>query len=192
MWESGSKRNGSSGARRRACGSPSVGPSPALRAGASGILVLAMALGGCAAYAPPAGVVGQGAADVERSMGAATGRYRLPDGTTRLEFARGPFGLHTWMIDLGPDGRVLRSEQVLTERNFSTLREGDSRESVLQRLGRPAEARRAARQQGEVWSWRFDSGNNCLWFQVSIIDDRLSHPAYAIDPSCDAGGNDRS
>lgn len=165
----------------------------ASRVGAMGLVLMGLAaLGACSAYAPPARVVGLSAAEVERSMGPATGRYTLPDGTTRLEFARGPFGLHTWMIDLDANGRVLRSEQVLTERNFATLREGDSRESVLQRLGRPAEARRAGRQQGEVWSWRFDNGNNCLWFQVSIVDGRLRHPAYAIDPSCDAGGNDRS
>ncbi len=159
---------------------------------APGLLALALVLGACSGYAPPAGVVGQTAAEVERAMGAATGRYTLPDGSTRLEFARGPFGLHTWMLDLGPDGRVRRSDQVLTERQFATLRDGDSADSVLQRIGRPAEVRGGGLQGGEVWSWRFDNGNNCLWFQVSMIDGRVRQPAYGIDPRCDAGASDRS
>ena len=125
-------------------------------------------------------------------MGPATGRYTLPDGSTRLEFARGPFGRHTWMLDLGPDGRVKASEQVLTDNMFATLREGDSRESVLQRIGQPSEVRGGGRQGGEVWSWRYDDRNNCLWFEVSMIDARVVHPSYGIDPRCNAGGNDRS
>lgn len=155
------------------------------------LLGVLVALGACSGYAPPTGVVGLPVAALEQAMGPATGRYKLADGSTRLEFARGPMGLHTWMIDLDARGHVLRSEQVLTERTFATLRNGDSRESVLQRLGRPAEARRAGLQPGELWSWRFDSGNNCLWFQVLMVDDRLRDPGYGIDPMCDAGGHDR-
>lgn len=155
-------------------------------------LLAALLLAGCTAYAPPAGVVGRSAAEVEQAMGPATARHTLADGRTRLEFARGPMGRHTWMVDLGPDGRVQSTEQVLTERHFATLRDGDTRASVLQRFGRPSDVRGGGRQGGEVWSWRFDNGNNCLWFQLSMIDGRVQHPAYAIDPHCDAGGNDRS
>ena len=75
----------------------------------------AAAVAGCAMFQPPPLAVGQTEAEVQALLGAPTGRYALPDGVWRLEFARGPFGRHTWMVDIGPDGRTRRFDQVYPE-----------------------------------------------------------------------------
>src|SRR5689334_1489633 len=85
------------------------------------LLPLSLLLAACAGYAPTHVQAGQTEADVVREMGKPTGRYSLPDGGTRLEYARGPYGKHTYMIDLGRDGRVQRWTQVLSEENFSRV-----------------------------------------------------------------------
>ncbi len=159
----------------------------------AGLLVAAAATAACTgigAYNPPASVAGLTADDLQARMGPATGRHARPDGGTRLEFARGPFGRHTWMIDLDAAGRAVRAEQVLTEATFATLRDGDRREDVLARIGRPSEVRPGGRPGGEVWSWRYDDGNSCLWFEVSMIGGVARQPGYGIDPRCDPGSAD--
>lgn len=162
---------------RRAIGCGAVIVAAALAAGCAG---------GIGSYNPPPSVVGLDAAALEARMGPATGRHALPDGGTRLEFARGPYGLHTWMVDLDPQGRAVRAEQVLTVANFQQVREGDRREDVLRRLGRPSEVRPGGWQGGETWSWRYDADHNCLWFEVSMKDGTVRGMGQAIDPRCDA------
>lgn len=161
----------------------------------AGPAVLALALAGaltaCAGYGPAASTLGSTEAQIVQQMGPPTGRYTGPEGQTRLEFARGPFGKHTWMIDLDAQGRAVRVEQVLTEAHLQTMRDGDRAEDVLRRFGRPSEVRSGGFQGGQVWSWRYDANNNCLWFEVSVRDGVVRQPGHAIDPSCDVGGNER-
>jgi hypothetical protein len=57
-------------------------------------------------------------------------------------------------------------------------------------LGRPSDVRSGGRQGGEVWSYRYDA-IFCTWFQVSVIDDRVSSAAYGPDPMCDRDGDRR-
>jgi hypothetical protein len=174
-----------SGVARAACGARRMPASRLQRAlGLSAGVAVAALLGACAGYAPPANVVGLPLADVERLMGPATDRHRLPDGGTRAEFSRGPMGRHTWMLDLDAQGRVLRSQQVLTEATFATIRDGDSLASVRQRLGRPSEVRSGGWQGGEVWNWRYDT-NDCLWFELAAQNGSARHPAIVMDPRCD-------
>ncbi len=152
----------------------------------------ALALQACA-LAPPV-ATGQSEADVQQRLGAPTSRYTLPGGGTRLEFARGPFGRETWMVDVDASGRATAVQQVLNEANFAAFQArapGMPRDELLRTLGRPGERRHGGWQGGEVWSWRYPT-NDCLWFQVSIGDDGLVRDgAYGIDPRCDAA-SDRS
>ena len=58
-------------------------------------------------------------------------------------------------------------------------------EELLRTLGRPGQRRGGGWQGGEVWSWRYAT-NDCLWFQVSIGDDRIVRDgAFGPDPLCD-------
>ncbi|HET9644011.1 MAG TPA: hypothetical protein VFP68_11785 [Burkholderiaceae bacterium] len=154
-------------------------------------LPVCLLLAACAGYAPTHVQTGQAEADVVREMGKPTHRYSLPDGGIRLEYARGPYGKHTYMIDLDRDGRVQRWTQVLTEENFSHVRAGESRDQLLLDLGRPSETRSGDWQGGRVWSYRYDAWT-CQWFQVSLNDAGVvTSTSYGIDPHCDLNGNDR-
>ena len=151
------------------------------------ILGPALAVSGCALMpVPPA--PGSAEADLLRTWGAPTNRYAMPAGSTRLEFATGPYGRQTWMIDVDAQGRVVASDQVLDERHFAAFQArapGMSRDDLLRTLGRPGEVKGGGWQGGQVWSWRYPT-NDCLWFQVSLGDDRrVRDGAYGIDPACD-------
>jgi hypothetical protein len=137
-----------------------------------------------AAYGPSNIRVGSTIDDVQRDMGSPTGRYALPQGGQRLEFARGPYGKHTFMVDVDAQGRVTNVQQVLTEANFNTIVGGMTRDELLMRLGRPTDVRSGGRQGGQVWSYRYDY-TFCQWFQVSVIDDRVRDASYGPDPLCD-------
>jgi hypothetical protein len=127
--------------------------------------------------------------DVVRLLGTPTGLYALSEGT-RLEYATGPYGRTTWMIDLDAGGRATAWRQVLAERHLREVQgrlPGMTREQVLRTLGRPGEVRHGGWQGGQVWSWRFET-YFCLWFQVSIGDDGFVRDgAFLPDPMCDAG-----
>lgn len=147
-------------------------------------------LAGCAGYAPEASWVGQSADAITRALGPPTGRSVHADGTSRLEYARGPFGRHTYMIDFDAAARMVRFEQVLTEANFAAVRPGDSRAAVLQRLGRPSETRRVWRG-AELWSYRYDAFF-CRWFVITLEPDGgdVRDAGYVPDPMCERGGDD--
>lgn len=155
-------------------------------------LTVSTVLAGCA-LPPRLPAPGSAEAEVLRQWGAPTGRHALPAGGTRLEYASGPFGRQTWMIDLDAQGRVTGAEQVLDEAHFAAFQArapGMSRDELLRTLGRPGEVKGGGWQGGQVWSWRYPT-NDCLWFQVSLGDDgRVRAGAYGVDPLCDAP-NDR-
>ncbi len=145
-------------------------------------------LTGCAIFQPPPLAVGQTESEVQAILGSPTGRYTMADGVTRLEFATGPYGRQTWMVDLGADGRSRWFDQVLTMRHFADFQQqapGLSTGEVLRALGRPGEREHGGLRGGETWSWRYPT-NDCLWFQVSIDKDgKASAAGYGIDWMCD-------
>ena len=143
----------------------------------------AVLLGACATPLPPAATP---RADVLRTWGPPTATHGLPQGGERLEYATGPFGKQTWMIDLDAAGRVTQARQVLTEAELFRLQsaQGLKADDVLRWIGTPGE-RRAARGGGQTWSWRYDT-NDCLWFQASLsAGGDLEGAAFSIDPICD-------
>jgi hypothetical protein len=124
-------------------------------------------------------------------MGQPTGRYRQTPGVTRLEYATGPFGRTTWMVDLDASGKVTAWAQVLNETAFRYVQLNyQQMDAQLLRytLGRPGEVRSGGWQGGQVWSWRYPT-NECFWFQVSVQDDGKLRDGGTIDtdPRCDAG-----
>lgn len=176
------------GRTSRRAGAGRAGVPVASRAALALSLVSSLALAACAAYGPGALGPGQTEADAVGRMGEPTGRYVLDDGSTRLEFARGPYGRHTYMVDVDPDGRILAVRQVLGERSFLTIAPGLGRAELLRRIGRPAQTMRIARQNLDIYSYRYPT-NECQWFQVSIDlgSDAVRDTGYGIDPLCDVG-----
>lgn len=154
------------------------------------ICVATLALAACAGPGISPLPAGADEAAVQQRWGPPTGRYTLDSGS-RLEYATGPFGRTTWMVDLDPAGRVVATRQVLDDRHLQQLQAhlpGMTRDQLLRQLGRPGERRSGGWQGGEVWSWRYETPW-CLWFQVSVGDDgRVRDGAFLPDPLCD--GND--
>lgn len=153
------------------------------------ILILCLAATACATF--PGGLpLGSPISDVGRVIGSPTGEYNLPGGGRRLEFAQGQFGRQTYMLDFDASGRLVVSEQVLTEANFAKITPGMARDEVLMRLGRPVNVLTVPRQKLRVWSYRFFRGD-CIWFQISISDAGfVSEASMGTDPACD-GPNGR-
>jgi hypothetical protein len=148
-------------------------------------------LGGCAGYSPKGLQPGTPEAEVMRHMGPPTGRYKLHDGGTRLEFARGPAGRETFMVDFDPAGRMVDWEQVMDLWYLTRITPGMSVDDVLIRIGHPGSTMPFKRQQLVVWNYRYPT-NDCLWFQISIGDDgKVISGAQGIDPQCDAPSDAR-
>jgi hypothetical protein len=151
----------------------------------AGLWLATAGLAGCAAVAPAPGTP---QVEVLRQWGAPTSRYALPAEGVRLEYATGPYGRTTWMVDLDAQGRVTQARQVLNEAEFLAVQtqaaRGMVREELLRWIGRPGERRHGGWPGGEVWAWRYPT-NDCLWFQVSISDEgRVRDGAFGIDPLC--------
>ena len=146
-------------------------------------------LAACAGYSPGNLQPGTPIADVVARMGQPTSEYRGPDGTRRVEFARGPFGKHTYMVDVNPQGQVIRWEQVLTEQNFFNLAVGMSEAEVLYNIGRPSEVLSIPRRQEQVWSYRYDTYERCIWFQINIDQPtkKVTALGKGTDPKCGNG-----
>jgi hypothetical protein len=155
------------------------------------MLAAAALAAGCASYRPHDLRAGMTEAEAAQTLGLkSTGRHAGPDGQTRVEYATGPYGRVTWMIDLDASGKVVAWDQVLDEAHFTWVQthfQGRDRAWLLYHLGRPGEVRGGGWQGGQVWSYRYPT-NECLWFQLSILDDgRLRDGGgYGIDPRCDA------
>jgi hypothetical protein len=128
---------------------------------------------------------GQDEATVVATLGPPTGRYPLPGGGQRLEFARGPLGYETWMVDLDAAGRTVAFEQVLTARRFAEVRRGMTGDELLRLLGRPAERQRQYLDR-VTWYWRH-SPYDCLWFGVTMSPQgrALDTGGNVPDPRCD-------
>lgn len=151
-------------------------------------LQIPLLLCACAVFSPPPLATAQTQADVLRMLGTPTARYAMPSNATRLEFARGPMGRETWMVNIDAASRVTGWMQALEERrlrDFQARAPGMSRDELLRTLGTPGERRPGGRQGGEVWSYRFPT-NECMWFQVSLGDDGVVRDGtFGIDWSCD-------
>jgi hypothetical protein len=155
-------------------------------------LAAALWVGACAL--PTVGT-GEPRDSVLARWGPPTARYAMGGGAERLEYASGPYGRMTWMIDVDAGGRVTGASQVLNEAHFADFQgraPGMSRAELLRELGRPGEVKGAGLMGGELWSWRYPT-NDCLWFQVTLdtAADKVRAAGYGIDPRCDAATGDR-
>jgi hypothetical protein len=148
--------------------------------------IAALLAGACTTPPPAAGTPREA---VLRAWGPPTGQYDLGQGAQRLEYATGPYGKSTWMVDLDAQGRVLQAREALSERALMALQgrlPGMPADELLRTMGRPGERSHGGRQGGEVWSWRYLT-NECLWFRVSLGDDRRARDGgFYVDPLCDA------
>lgn len=156
------------------------------------ILLAAATLAACAAI-PRAGSVqvGEQQAQVRERLGPPAATRTLPDGRTAWFYATGPSGFETWRVVFGANGTVAEYAQVLTAANFEWMRDGASRDEVLDRVGPPMERMAFWRTGTETWTYRwrfgtfemigqpvFDAQSGMVKY-VGIFRD----PAFSSEPS---------
>lgn len=161
---------------------------------------LAALLAGCAA--PQRLAPGLAEAEVLARLGSASGRHALDGGGTRLEFATGPYGRDTWMVDLDAQGRVRGWHNALEEPRLQALQQRVAeaatagapmgRTELLRTLGRPGEVVSGGwLAGGALWSWRYPT-NDCLLFQATLnADGSVRDAGFNIDLRCDAKADAR-
>lgn len=117
-------------------------------------LGLAVLLAGCSLM-PERMPLGATRTEIEARLGQPTGVYALADGM-RLQYSRQPAGQQVYNLDLGADGRLRQTEQVMDGGWLQRI-EVDrwTRETALINLGRPALIERVARWDGDIWTYRF-------------------------------------
>jgi hypothetical protein len=156
-------------------------------------VIACIALVGCAGWAPAALPPGSSIESARSGVIKPGAEYPLPGGGTRLEFAQGSFGKQTFMLDFDAAGRLVSTQQVLTEQNFATVAPGLSAADLREKLGRPAQVFSVPWQKQHVWNYRY-FGGDCVWFQVTLSDasQRVTESGIGTDPACDGPrGGDR-
>ena len=122
---------------------------------AAALVLAALSLSACAVFRQPP-PPGAPLAQVTAALGQPDASYPEPDGGQLLEYRGQPMGQFQHMARIGPDGRLLSYEQVLTSENFAQVEIGHwNRDDILRHFGRPAEVSRERGSGDEVWSYRY-------------------------------------
>jgi hypothetical protein len=144
-------------------------------------LTLLTCLAGCA-YGPSRVAPGSTREQLVQQAGAPTGQYERA-GQQRLEYATGPFGKHTWMVDLDGNGTVKSITQVLNDASFAQVKAGQTVDDVRWTLGRPSETH-SVWPDRMVWSYRYETPF-CQWFEITVMPDGTVRDADMLpDPQC--------
>jgi hypothetical protein len=149
---------------------------------------------GCAnKYATPL-APGATEAEVIARHGEPTARYREGN-MTRLEYASGYWAQYAFFATMGADGRLLKWEQVLTDKVFDTLEVGKAtRNDLLRTIGHPAEITFIHKNDYEVWTYRYKrafSWDYVVHFMFNPKDpaSTVQMKDYNIDTMYDPGGD---
>lgn len=129
--------------------------------------VILAALGACTTFGTVPVNVGDPESAVLSKLGAPTHQYQ--DGKNRLlEYMHGPFGQRTYMARIGPDGRLVSYEQVLTIEKFATLKPGSAtKDDVLRTIGAPSETMYLRLSDLEVWSYPYKEAG--VWDSIMSV-----------------------
>jgi hypothetical protein len=155
---------------------------------ALGAVLATAALASCMSYGPQSLKPGSSIEAARQALGAPTGEYPQADGGRRLEFARGPYGRHTYMVDFDAAGKLVRWEQVLTEAKFNTVQPGMPASEVQALIGHSFDQRvvGVAERRQTVWAYRYETPF-CQYFQVGIDSQgKVMDTSYGPDPLCEA------
>jgi len=107
-------------------------------------LIATLLLAACASYSGSGLKPGEARLDeVQALMGSPAMRWQDADGSIQLAYPRGPAGFETFMVKLGPNGRLQSIANVLNERTFAGIRAGMTKDEVLRLIGPPDYSRSA-------------------------------------------------
>jgi hypothetical protein len=121
-------------------------------------LIASMLLAACASYSGSGLKPGEARLDeVQALMGLSALRWQDADGSIQLAYPRGPAGLESFMVKLGPDGLLQSIANVLNEQTFARIRPGITKDEVLRLIGPPDYSRSVYFKARDelAWEWRF-------------------------------------
>ena len=134
---------------------------------------------------PPAGAP---LAEVTAALGQPAASYAEPDGGRVLEYRGQPMGQFQYMARIGPDGRLVSYDQVLTSENFAKVKIGQwTKDDILRNFGQPAETSAVAFHDYEVWSYRYkekgvwDSLMNITFTKLGVVRRMENSPDPVLD-----------
>ena len=119
-------------------------------------LVGALLLAACVSTGPGNLSAGASEADLIARMGKPSGELSLADGGRQLEYARGPCGHFTFMVNVGRDGKVRDIQQVLQESYFAKVQPGLTQPEIIALLGHPGRALTYEKINDVVWTYRIE------------------------------------
>jgi len=128
--------------------------------------------------------------DVRDRFGPPEAVWDGPDGAQVYEYNRQPAGHVNYMITIGPDGRMVRLQQVLTEDNFAQVQPGQTMEEVRRRLGKPMKITTYALKQETHHDWRYLPANDTQSMVFTVVfntDLRVVTTMKVIDPDTQRG-----
>jgi hypothetical protein len=150
-------------------------------------LLLAIAvtlLAGCQTYGPSERFIGLSREQVIAEMGKP---YPTPPDLSqaqRLDFPRGPFGMHTYSLQFDADGKVISYSQLLTEENFKKITPGMDVSEVTEIIGVSRDQFGLARNRGYVWNFRYITPL-CRSFQIEFTaEHKVRSTGYGAPPEC--------
>lgn len=123
--------------------------------------------------------------EIRQQMGKPEIVWENDDGSRRLEYPRSPGGLRTYMVDIGPDGRLVSVTQALTAENLAQVHPGMTEDQVRRLLGKPTSVAEYRLKKETVWSWRWleDGVNTPGVFNVHFgVDGVVSTTSRSADP----------
>lgn len=125
----------------------------------SSILVLALAVSGCAAFPGPGSVQsGETPSAVRAKLGTPAAERKLGSGDAAWYYITGPSGFYTYRVVFGAGGAVADYSQVLTRQNFMAVPQGATKNTVLDALGPPMEEMSFQRTRTQAWTYRWMDG----------------------------------
>lgn len=134
------------------------------------IACAAIFLSSCAGYGGTELKPGSAAVpEVIAAMGEPAMVWKDGSGREQLAYPRGPSANQSFMVFIGPDGRLERIEQVINTQNFARIKPGASDKEAVQRILGPSllPPRYSEARNELAWEWRFiDILNRRAFFGV--------------------------
>ena len=106
-----------------------------------------------------------------------------------LVYPLGPEGSYTLLIRIGPDGRYIGRENLLTRANFGRVTTGMKQAEVVSVVGPPGRSQDYKLKNETAWEWRFNDGAETRLLVVMFnADGVVVSTAIEEDPRRMGGG----
>ena len=128
--------------------------------------------------------------DVRKLMGQPGMIWEENDGSQVFEYARGPEGFETWMVQIGPDGIYRGMKNALVPENLARVQPGMTRDDLRRLLGKPGSEESFPAKGEIVWTWRVkgDVSATEMFHAHLDADGRVLRTSRSPDPNLLKGG----